>query len=619
MSNFVSKVENVSQALKNPDLLVTEDLEIVSKKDWFSASSWYWWTVSLFQPIASCLDIDLLAHVRIHNVACNIFAQYKEEKQNLTFDSGQSLLSKIKDIIKPLSQQSGLTAKINPLLDAINHLYLKTEHLEEIKSFNHSHLCKPLKWPDLSNILVGEDQRPLTPKEANQIEQVYHRYLKQIKLSDEPLLINCFEEEDVTILGLYKEVEDGKVEVIEEHEVPCYVTQQPILLQKDVWSQTPHLFLISDELINLKDNDSTKISPSRFVSYCYDLTDGKTYISKEVDKRELEFIKQLKGVEGAEQVVSYEKINRNKFEAIVEKYDLTLDQAIENNRLNLSDKISIMQKLLEAMQNIHKNTTTLQGEEMPFTYLDISKSNILLRKNNEGGWETAIIDYESIGFDPDKRCNQKYIPPFTKKYCSPLKYITVNNFSDLPDREYIEFLSLYGKQSDLWSLAVVFIELLGIDVPNFYEFYKQPYLLSIQHEDNDLKFSIYFEKVQNVIATLLNNLKQKDLIGKYTNNKAEERRIFTKVIQPMLQADPEKRITAEEALQRLNALLTKRNQNKPKKINLDQDKSEFKNQVIHFTQETPEGTVHNLFGKSQSQKVMEAKTFRFDSKYLKPE
>lgn len=252
--------------------------------------------------------------------------------------------------------------------------------------------------------------------------------------------------------------------------------------------------------------------------------DGKFYALKVIENDGKEGIKSLREVDimgklrhpnlmVSEKIMSEYDGQKSKLGILMDKAEFDLHKVMHNDSFSVNEKLKILKGVTQGLNYLHKND---------YLHLDLKPINILIFKDNV----SKITDFglsirlEEHGNHEEHR-NQKY------KYY-PVKLATV-------DHRPIEVLDgnlNYTVKSDIWSLGIIFIEILGRTL--FSGFKSEDYT-----EENVKK--IYLEKLSsNVIKTTLYRY--------FTGLNEPLRTEAINLVSRMLDFDPKKRPTTDEVL-----------------------------------------------------------------------
>ena len=193
-------------------------------------------------------------------------------------------------------------------------------------------------------------------------------------------------------------------------------------------------------------------------------------------------------------------------------------------KFNSTDLILFMKKCLETLQNIHK---------IGIIHRDIKPSNILVKSATE----INIIDFGISDFYlPFRKFSNKI---GTKNFRSPEQIIKIKGF------DY---------KIDIWAIGIIFAEAIFKKFPFIKPEEDDIIIKKIAEIAGKTKFLNFLEKYNiNENFEFINSLDEMSLIDKlFETSKIDEKFNLIelkKLLDGLLEIDPEKRLTAKEALE----------------------------------------------------------------------
>ncbi|MDX8431794.1 MAG: hypothetical protein SNF33_08355 [Candidatus Algichlamydia australiensis] len=226
---------------------------------------------------------------------------------------------------------------------------------------------------------------------------------------------------------------------------------------------------------------------------------GQPLVKKKItDEEEFEFMKDFVGMRGH---VPY--VISRKHSWLEARYDMTLSEAIEDNKISDQDVLPIVLDLLHATKALHKKRHTissgaLEVENLKVSHFDVKLANILFRKTASGKKECVLTDisfqsgalsgaYTATYLAPNKERPRDFSNGFERYRLSPLRIIELSS--------YMPYLGLYhentqmrarrleykrkleeakdkvreecknGQPRDLWALGLVIASILFRKIP----------------------------------------------------------------------------------------------------------------------------------------------------------
>lgn len=340
--------------------------------------------------------------------------------------------------------------------------------------------------------------------------------------------------EDVSLLGITEDEQDvlstfleeyleglGDAELMHPLKVKRKIEGIPlsILLVPGVNGRVEKILLLPrSEKIGVVAKGSYKA-----VKKAYDLTSGEFLVKKIMSKKEGQIVKELQDQKRVLKLrVETEKAVNG--EEMLRYYEPLADGTIENlirSPLTSEQKIQVVKQLLKALTAFHKKTAS---DGRPFYHGDLKPANILFTQDPDGTIQLFLADFGYTNRRSGVAGSPDWVSPEQGRrwhqYLLHLPYDKV----------------ILGNALDVWATGLIIASLLSE------EFFPGAF--------------IKVEGKEKVLESL-SLLKQKSVdeqIRHYRRHSSRTLRPVWDIVRGMLSVDPEDRWTAEEALERFQAL-----------------------------------------------------------------
>lgn len=530
---FQTKLKSLEEAVKNRKL-INDKLEVVEK-------GFRWRVLCLLSPFFTLFGWDVYSHVRINNVSKAIFNYCEKNKKWLSESTVTNLDTNV------VSKLNGKSKKYKTAL----------ETLSSNVSNLLSHRFKSSTWPkNLTDI-------NLTDKQKQDLESILSEATTLLSSNEHTYTLT---KEKTPGMGSVRKLLIKKDEtVIKEYTLPIAID----IIKKNRLS---HIVLIAKKILAQGGERGN-------IRLCYDLTEG-SYL---VRKRSISEIEQLL-IKTFQQdpkrgVVSFfgerKPIGDAKKQQVLEYfYPDTLGDLIGKTTLDADTKKSLIHDLLSGLNAIHELTINklsydnITVPSLKAFHHDLKPDNVVTRFNPiTNRLEAAITDFGfacnpviiagSIGFKPPETLAFEYkYQPSSKNDC-----LTATS------QEVIDYNLSYGQMQDIWSMGLVLATLL-IGSTSKKTAYKgdspipciENRLLTgekatsgwtMLHPDAEI-IHLTQAELDNDLLTL-----KKDSLKSAKGNEAIQlQRLWDEIVFKMLRVSPEERLSAKEALQTFNTIIS---------------------------------------------------------------
>lgn len=435
--SFERRLLEIERYFNNKDFVIDENLNFIDKNN-FS-----WKILSLFCPFYALFGLDIYSHVRIDKVMKKVL-NYCEANEKFCF--GNRFIDWEENLIETLDLKT--KRKYTKQLQQIQDEFKKQFSPKSFElDLREGSFLPEIVTQVVDMNLVGTHQKPILLEEKNlQIQETF---------SNEPTNIH------LTSSSFFQKIIEGKI----------------------------NLFLSTQNSIGK--------GSSRSAYKTYNLSNGKIYIQKKISskgellllKAFLEDKKTLKG-KNQEGISEIYELLENEMQILEHSYPYDLDQLRNSDRwedINLYSRYHLMKNLISGISYLHsirftsKNTySLLQGSSYSWLAFhgDIKPKNIFLEYRT-GRWKACLGDFGSFG--SIENGTTVYQAPEAIQFRQNLLKIEKEDIpSEDPLNEKKEQLhklqktmeiskqrtiaNQQGHLSDLWSLALVFIQLFINDL-----------------------------------------------------------------------------------------------------------------------------------------------------------
>ncbi|MGH2613175.1 MAG: protein kinase domain-containing protein, partial [Rhabdochlamydiaceae bacterium] len=485
------------------------------------------------------------SHVRVDNVASKIFEYCEVNKQFFSKTTAAQIENKI---LIPLNQRT--SNKYHKVLqDVIDQLKLFTPPSQKPVLEPSPPLPQINKWMWPPNTSVLD----VTAKDKAEIDAALSAIFSVLGTAN---------------LTLEKKQKGARALIIRRENQPPQTISLPLnftFLEKN--GQLTEILLLTKKIVGQ--------GAERTVKLCYNLTTGKYYVKKKVSAAERiimdHFMKNPgRGIAPIWVFREVPNVDPPKVQIIEPLYAGSLLSLLENSPpTKTEEKLSLIQDLLHGLSYLHAyifpDTFYINSEnkKVPVKgfkafHFDINPNNILVRKVGNK-WEAVISDFGFVGDVTIMGGTIGYQAP--EEVSLQLRENPLNNEDETGNpKKVVQHNLLYGQLMDIWSMGLVMTEIMAGKLTT----------IRCSEEDEDLEIAPlpclercfldnsnkYYEDAKTALLKQANI--DQDLLNLKTSaqsSDAAENRIINTIydlIRLMLQIRPQSRISAEEALQKLN-------------------------------------------------------------------